>query len=143
MGGTILCGIDDSQGARAALQLAAALSERLDLRLVVAYVAPVAAPDESEQLVSRTLKQAGLDGAADRRVVAGERAARLAQIAGEEGADLIIVGSGRGGRLRLRPGSALASELESASSCPVLIAPAQTRPRSHKRLARAGLERAR
>lgn len=142
MGGTILCGIDDSRGARAALQLAAALSKRLDLRLVVAHVAPEAAADQSERLVSRTLEQAGLDGTADRRVVAGERAARLAQIAAEEGADLIIVGSGRGGRLRLRPGSALARELESASSCPVLIAPAQTRPRSHQRLARAALETA-
>jgi len=142
MGGTILCGIDDSQGARAALQLAAALSERLRLRLVVAHIAPEAAADQSERLLSRTLKQAGLDGAADRRVVAGERAARLAQIAADEGADLIIVGAGRHGRLRPRRRSTLASELASATSCPVLIAPAHMRPRSSQRLARAGLDTA-
>lgn len=142
MSGTILCGIDDSQSAGAALQLAAALSERLRLRLVVAHVTSGTLPDEATRLVERALQQAGLDGTADRRVAVGERAARLAQIAAEEGADLIIVGSSRDGRLRLWPGSTLASELESATSCPVLIAPAQTRPRSNQRLARAELDTA-
>jgi nucleotide-binding universal stress UspA family protein len=72
-------------------------------------------------------------------VAAGDRAARLAQLAAEEGADLIIVGSGGDGRLRFRSGSKFASELESATSCPVVIAPPQTRPRSELRLARPGL----
>jgi nucleotide-binding universal stress UspA family protein len=139
MSGTILCGVNDSPSARAALQLAAALSERLRMRLVVAYIAPEAAADEAKRLVSRVLERASLDGSADRRVGAGEPAGRLAQIAAEEGADLIIVGSSRDGRLRLRPESTLASELETATSCPVLIAPAQTRPRSNQRLARAVL----
>jgi nucleotide-binding universal stress UspA family protein len=143
MTGTILCGVDDSQSARAALQLAVALSERLGLRLVVAHVAEEAAVDEADRLLSPMLEQAGVDRTADRRVAAGERAGRIAQIAAEEGADLIIVGSGRHGRLRPRLGSTLGSDLESATSCPVLIAPAQTRPRSRQRLARAGLATAR
>src|SRR3954452_7334432 len=37
--GTILCGVDDSPGASAALDAAAELSRRLDLRLVVVTVA--------------------------------------------------------------------------------------------------------
>jgi nucleotide-binding universal stress UspA family protein len=138
MSGTILCGVDDSQGARAALQVAAALSERLRLRLVVAHVTSDAASDAGYRLVSRKSHEAGLDGTAEARVAAGERAGCLAQIAAEEGADLIIVGSSREGRLRLRADSTIASELEAATSCPVLIAPAHTRPRSKERLARAG-----
>jgi hypothetical protein len=113
--GTILCGLDDSQSARDALQLAAALSERLHVRLVVAHVA------------SRK---------------SGEGAERLAQIAAEEGPDLSVVGLGRGSRLPVRAGSTLASELESTTACPVVIAPPQTRPRSQLRLARAGRDTA-
>jgi len=137
--GTILCGVDDSRSARDALQLAAALSGRLHVRLVVAHVASRESIDQAERLVSRLLLEPAPAVRAEPRVAAGDRAARLAQIAAEEGADLIIVGSGRDGRLRLRAGSTLASELESATSCPVVIAPPQTRPRSELRLARARL----
>lgn len=91
--------------------------------------------DQARRLVSRLISEAVPAGQADARVAAGDRAARLAQIAAEEGADLIIVGDGR---VRLRSGSTLAIELESATSCPVVIAPPQTRPRSGLRLARAG-----
>jgi nucleotide-binding universal stress UspA family protein len=135
--GTILCGVNDSQSARNALQLAAALSDRLRARLVVVHVASGESIDEAERLVSRLMHEAAPARHADPRVAAGDRAARLAQIAAEEGADLIIVGSGGNGRLRLRPGSGLAGELESATACPVLLAPPQTRPRSELRLARA------
>jgi nucleotide-binding universal stress UspA family protein len=135
--GTILCGVNDSQGARDALQLAAALSERLRVRLVVAHVASGESIEQAERLVSRLTLEAAPAGQADLRVAAGDRAVRLAQIAAEEGADLIVVGSGGEGRLRLRSCSRLASELESTTSCPVVIAPSQTRPRSELRLARA------
>jgi nucleotide-binding universal stress UspA family protein len=135
--GTILCGVDDSQSARDALQLAAALSGRLHVRLVVAHVASRRSRKEPERLVSRLMAEVAPAAQADARVAVGDRAARLAQIAAEEGADLIIVGSGRESRLRLRSCPALAGELESTTSCPVVIAPPQTRPRSELRLARA------
>jgi nucleotide-binding universal stress UspA family protein len=137
--GTIVCGVNDSQSARDALQLAAALSERLRVRLVVAHVASGESIDQAERLLSRLILEAAPAVQAEPRVAAGDRAARLAQLAAEEGADLIIVGSGGDGRLRLRFRSTFASELESATSCPVVIAPPQTRPRSELRLARAGL----
>jgi nucleotide-binding universal stress UspA family protein len=142
MNGTILCGVDDSQSARDALQLAAALSERLRVRLVVAHVVSRKLTDEPERLVSRWVAEAASSAQADVRVAVGDRAGRLAQIAAEEGADLIIVGSGRESRLRLRTGRVLASELESTTTCPVVIAPPQTRPRSQLRLARAGRDTA-
>lgn len=136
--GTIVCGVNDCQSARDALQLAAALSERLRVRLVVAHVASGESIDQAERLVSRLILEAAPAVRPEPRVAAGDPAARLAQIAAEEGADLIVVGSGGDGRLRLRSGSTLASELESATSCPVVIAPPQTRRRSELRLARAG-----
>jgi len=142
MSGTILCGVNDSQGARDALQLAAALSERLRVRLVVVHVACGESTEQARRLVSRLMLDAAPQARADVRVAAGEQAVRLAQIAAEEAADLIIIGSGRNGRLRLLPGSNFASELESATTCPVLIAPPQTRPRSQLRLARAERETA-
>jgi K+-sensing histidine kinase KdpD len=140
--GTILCGVDDSQSARDALQLAAALSERLRVRLVVAHVASRKSSEGAQRLMSRLLAEAAPAAQADARVAVGDRAGRLAQIAAEEGADLIIVGLGRGSRLRVRPGSKLASELESTTTCPVVIAPQQTRPRSQLRLARAARDTA-
>jgi len=140
--GTILCGVNDSRGARDALQLAAALSERLRVRLVVVHVACGESIEQARRLVSRLMLDAAPNAQADVRVAAGEQAGRLAQIAAEEAADLIIIGSGRNSRLRLLPGFNFASELESATTCPVLIAPLQTRRRSQLRLARAERETA-
>jgi nucleotide-binding universal stress UspA family protein len=137
--GTIVCGVNDSQGARDALRLAAALCGRLRVRLVVAHVTSGESIDQAERLVSRLIEEIAPAVQAEARVAAGDPAPRLAQLAGEEGADLIVVGFGGDGRLRRRAGSTLASELESATSCPVVVAPPQTRPRSELRLARAGL----
>src|SRR5690348_3658026 len=84
--GTILCGLDDSQSARDALQLAAALSERLHVRLVVAHVASRKSSEGAERLVSGLLAEAAPSAQADARIAVGDRAERLAQIAAEEGA---------------------------------------------------------
>lgn len=131
--GTILCGVDASREARDALQVAAALSERLGTRLVVAYVGSARGGD---RLVAEVADRAGVEGAFASRVETGDPATRLAEIAAEEGADLIVIGA-HAPRLRtLRSRPALARELDSATSCPVLLAPRQTRRRSERRLAR-------
>jgi nucleotide-binding universal stress UspA family protein len=73
----------------------------------------------------------------EKRVVLGDRVERLAQVAAEEGADLIVLGSrstGIGGR-NLR--CTLASELETATPVPVVVAPPSTRKRSNHRLSLA------
>src|SRR4051812_46411657 len=62
MTGTILCAVNDSQSARGALQLAAALSERLRVRLVVAHVASGESIDQAERLVSRLILEAAPAG---------------------------------------------------------------------------------
>ena len=67
----------------------------------------------------------------------GDRAEGLRQVAAEEGADMIILGSRstgiRGRRLRCT----LAVELEAATTVPVVVAPPPTQKRSHNRLSLA------
>ena len=155
MGGTILCGVTDSSEGRAAAQVANALSVRLGLRLVLAHVVdglPNEALDSvtgqqqlkgAERAVREIAQQMDGQNATEGRVAIGQRAQRLTQIAADEGADLIVIGSRmrgfRGRHLR----STLARELEAATPVPVLIAPPQTRRRTEQRLAVAELSGAR
>jgi nucleotide-binding universal stress UspA family protein len=143
-GGTVLCGVDETPEAHEAAGMAAALATRLGLRLVLAHVveAPRRTARRAERLDEAAARLAGLvaqlplpDDDVEVRVEAGDRAEVLGQIAAEEGADLIVVGSRRR-RLRDRwlccP---LARELETTTPVPILIAPPQTRRRSARRLA--------
>jgi nucleotide-binding universal stress UspA family protein len=147
-GGTIICGVSDAPGSRDAADLAHALGARLGLRLVLVSVVDGIAAGTDESLSARQ-RQTGaertvrtiadeLGEAPETRVVYGPRADTLAQVAAEEGADLIVVGSrsaGLGGR-KLR--CSLARELEAATSVPVVVAPPATRRRDDHRLSPAG-----
>jgi nucleotide-binding universal stress UspA family protein len=76
----------------------------------------------AERRLARLIGEHGLADRAEKRVAVGEPAALLGQIAAEEAADLIVVGSrARGWRGRLE--SRLADELEAETPVPVLIAP--------------------
>lgn len=139
---SIVCGVDRSDGARVALRVAAGLAEELGLRLVVAYVVqpqptatgfgPTANQLASlpldtllaggEALVDRILDEEQLDGT-DRRVVVGFTPDRLADLADDERAELIVVGSrGRRGFKAAFLGS-VSSALIGVSRCPVLVVP--------------------
>ena len=135
MGGTIVCGVTGSVDGRCATELAAALAARLRLRLVLVHVVAGGPADAAEELLARAAADTG--EAAEARVVAGPRAEALAQVAAEEGADLIVVGSQPAGVLGRRLQCSLARELEAATPVPVLIAPPSTRKRSVDRLALA------
>jgi nucleotide-binding universal stress UspA family protein len=143
MRGPVLCWVHDSVHGRAALEAAADLSDRLQLRLVLAHVADgVCAADgtgagekvasrrqrQGAALVARLAAEHGLSDRAERRSAVGDPAALLGQIAAEEAADLIVVGAPAGGRrLRRSAESRLAEHLESATSVPVLFVPTRTR----------------
>ena len=146
MAGTILGGVTDSPEGRGAAELADALSERLGLRLVLAHVVDgirvegvedsltaVQGRQGGERLLRAIARDLGTGRELELRLVHGERAERLAQLAGEEGADLIVIGSRtmglRGRRLRWN----FARELEAATPVPVLIAPPQSRKRQDRR----------
>jgi nucleotide-binding universal stress UspA family protein len=136
---SIVCGVDGSQEAAAALHEAIRLSERLGLRLVVVHVVAPARPapmfgaaalpslgDElaaGERLVDRLLERAGIADA-ERRVVYGYPAERLAAIADEEHADFVVVGSrGRGAFRSMLLGS-VSVELCTGGGRPVVVVPA-------------------
>lgn len=132
--GTIVCGVSESLGSRAAGELAAALSHRLRLRLVVVHVAERHVPGEA------VLESAVRDlGAGEGRLVDGPVVEGLARVAAEEGADLIVVGSRPFGSLNRHLRCTLAHDLEAATPVPIVIAPPVTRRRSRRRLGFAPL----
>jgi nucleotide-binding universal stress UspA family protein len=111
MQGTLVCAMTDEED-RTVLQTVVELSERLGLRLVLAYARDGVDPPAEE---------AAEDGVADRaeqRSGAGDPAAVIGQIA----AELIVVGARARGRLRRRLDSRLASQLGGETPVPVLIA---------------------
>lgn len=137
---TIVCAVDDSPGAAEAIEVAAALSSGLGLRLVLAHVVDgyrrakdvgtggTQADRRGQRLLERVARQHSLERGADRRVEVGDPAGELSRIAGEEVAVVIVVGSHRRyrrGRGRL---SRLSAELRSTASCPVVVVPPR-RPR--------------
>jgi nucleotide-binding universal stress UspA family protein len=138
--GTIVCGVTDSDEGHAALELGVELSQRLDLRLVLAHVADGLTPPDGfgednesvtmkgnrrggELLLARLAQEYGVGDTAECRVAVGEPALLVGQIAAEEAADVIVVGS----RARRWPGrgleSRLAEGLERETPVPILIAP--------------------
>ncbi len=145
MGGTIVCGVPEAPDDRAAAELARALQARLGLRLVLVHVIDGVPPGAHESLSARQ-RQSGAEqsltaiareigNGTEKRVVLGDRAEGLAQIAAEEGADLIVIGSRAAGLGNRKLRCTLARELEVATPVPVVVAPPATRRRSSRRLA--------
>lgn len=151
MRGTIVCGVTESPDGRSAAELARALGQRLGLRLVLVHVVDGVPAGTHESLTARQ-RQSGADRtldqiareigiATEKRVVLGDRADALAQVAAEEGADMIVLGSRTTGLTSRKLRCTLARELEATTSVPVVVAPPSTRKRSDHRLsvaARAG-----
>jgi nucleotide-binding universal stress UspA family protein len=144
VGGTIVCGVTGSPEAGSAAQLAGALAARLGLRLVLVHVVddlPRSAYGSDE---ARRREEAGerlLDALADEcavdvetRLVLGDAVHALANVAAEEGADLVVVGARSVGPRNRRLVSRLARELPTATPVPVVVAPPSARRRSVERL---------
>ena len=147
MSRSIVCGVDGSADSEAALATAARLCERLDLRLVVAHVAEpihvpyaaaapfggMAGPDavvseastqeaEAERLLEQVVAKAGLVDAR-RRASVGQPAERLADLADDEDAELIVVGSRGRGAFKAAFLGSVSNSLVGVARCPVLIVP--------------------
>ena len=144
MRGTIVCSVSDTQEGHGALETAVELSERLGLRLVLAHVASGITVDGGEdgdvesvsmkadrqgaaRVLARLAAEYGVAESAERREAVGDEAALLGRIAAEEAADVIVVGARPRGRLRRGLESRLATELETETPVPVLIAPPRAR----------------
>lgn len=142
----IVCGVDGSADSQAALKVAVDLAARLGLRLIMANVVePSHAPyagatslggamsqpqfpttDHQEAvakgLLTRLSAATGLEQA-DRRVVVGYPAERLAELADDEGAELIVVGSRGRGALKAAFLGSVSTSLIGVAGCPVLVVP--------------------
>jgi nucleotide-binding universal stress UspA family protein len=146
---SILCGVDGSADSEAALGVARRLADRLDARLVLANVVePIPGPsgtvgtigfgnvartaltDEvgervrgAERLLEEMAERLNLR-TADRRVIAGFAAERLADLADEETAELIVVGSRGRGAFKAAFLGSVSTSLIGVARCPVLVVPA-------------------
>jgi nucleotide-binding universal stress UspA family protein len=136
---SIVCGVDGSAESRAAARLAGELARRLGVRLVVAHVVEAVAggrgadadvrlmlaPSEAdvraaEELLERTVLEEQLT-AAELRSAFGFPADWLADLADEEEAELIVVGSRGRGALRSALLGSVSDQLIGVARCPVLV----------------------
>jgi nucleotide-binding universal stress UspA family protein len=151
MAGSIICGVDGSPESRAALRVAAQFADERGSTLILAHVAeparvphaagyadaagfgemggPITMAEETEsgeeaarRLLDRVAFDAGLEGA-ERRIAIGHPAERLADLADEEDADLIVVGSRGRGALKAAFLGSVSSGLVGVARCPVVIVP--------------------
>ncbi|MGH3038263.1 MAG: universal stress protein [Gaiellaceae bacterium] len=146
MSTSIICGIDGSADSQAALSFAEQLAARLGTRLVLAHVGelaqiPCAAlpfgsstgriavageieeqTEAAERLLEQVAEDAGL-AHAELRVAVGLPGERLADLADEEDAELIVVGSRGRGAFKAAFLGSVSNSLVGIARCPVVIVP--------------------
>jgi nucleotide-binding universal stress UspA family protein len=148
MGRSIVCGVDDSPDARAVLGVAARLAEQLERKLVLIHVIPFAHASDpaigggmgagpvaphtmlsvssrerearAERLLAQLTEEMGISDV-QRRVVTGFPAERLADVADEEDAELIVVGSRGRGAFKAAFLGSVSNSLIGVARCPVVI----------------------
>jgi nucleotide-binding universal stress UspA family protein len=147
MNASIICGVDGSADSQAALAFAERLASRLGTRLILAHVAELAyipyaaaAPfggsagrmavaeeidskkEAAEHLLEEVADAAGLADA-ERRAAVGLPAERLADLADDEDAELIVVGSRGRGAFKTAFLGSVSNSLVGIARCPVVIVP--------------------
>lgn len=124
---TIVCGVDGSQGARTAVRVAAGLADELGARLVAVHVLDRLS-DESqgaERVAANVLYDEVPDAQAEARGEVGDVAERMAAVARNEDATMIVLGARSRGRSRASVRTRCAAELAELTPVPILIAPLQ------------------
>ena len=124
---TIVCGVDGSPGARAALRVSARLAEELGARLVAVHVVDRLndVGPTAERAAARVLYDEAPDAHGEARGEVGDVAERLAAVARDEGALMIVLGARSRGRSRTFLRTRCAAELSELTDIPVLVAPHQ------------------
>ncbi len=141
MSGCLVCGVDDSRGARGAVRVAVKLSEQLGLPLVLLHVAELTRSvharglpyghgelheeelREARRVLTEVAQEYELQGRAEPLVRIGDPADHLADVAREQSAALLVVGSrGRGSLTSALLGS-VSARLAAQAPCPVVVVP--------------------
>jgi K+-sensing histidine kinase KdpD len=124
---TIVCGVDSSPGARAAVRVAATLAEVMDARLVAVHVLDrlIGGAGSAERIADEILYNELPDASAEPRGEVGDVAERLAAVAREERATLIVVGARSRGRSRTSLRTRCVAELTELTTVPIVVAPLQ------------------
>ncbi len=135
---TIICGVDASIGAREALRIAVDLGGRFGFRVVAVHVvdrgsadgendisATLRARGRAERVLAQVLDEEELVGKIDWRAEVGETAERLAAVADDERAALIVLGS-RTPKADAGHRARLANEIAKMTAVPVAL-PAERR----------------
>jgi nucleotide-binding universal stress UspA family protein len=139
----LICGIDDSSGAREAARWASAIAEQLQARLLLVHIAQVhvvpgasgtphglddlreSALGEGRHLLARVARETGCVGA-EQRVEVGAAARRLVAVAEECEALMLVIGSRGRGALRAALLGSVSLQLCRQAPCPVLVVPPNT-----------------
>jgi nucleotide-binding universal stress UspA family protein len=140
---TVVCGVDDSAGARAALRVAWNITQRLGGRLVAVHVLDRLLDDwaAAERLAANVLYEEVPDANAEARGEVGDVAERLAAVALEEEATFVVLGARSRGRSRTCLRARCAAELSELTTIPIVVAPLQVAAhRSRMKSATAGQE---
>jgi nucleotide-binding universal stress UspA family protein len=124
---TIVCGVDGSPGARAAVRVAALLAAAIGARLVAVHVLDRLAGvgQTAERVAADLLYDEVPDATAEARGEVGDVAERLAAVARDEDATLIVLGARSRGRSRTYLRARCAAELAELTSVPIFVAPLQ------------------
>jgi nucleotide-binding universal stress UspA family protein len=124
---TIICGVDGSPAARAAVRVAASLAERVGARLLAVHVIDrlSSASDAAARVAAGVLYDEIPDVAAEARGEVGDVAERLSALARAEDALMIVLGARSRGRARTFLRARWAAELAELTDVPILVAPLQ------------------
>jgi nucleotide-binding universal stress UspA family protein len=143
--GPVICAVDRSEQARAAVGIARELAARLESRLLLLHVEPpTEAPgvsaavggqqrlraeerSDAEALVARIVEEEGLGDDVELRAEIGPAANRVVEIARQEDAVLIVLGSRGHGDLSSAVLGSVSHAVAANASCPVVIVPPAAR----------------
>jgi len=141
----IVCGVDASEGARAAARVAGGLAEALHADLVLVHVASMGGSSvrplswartpelhdawrrrvtrAAAELLDEIVDDVGAPPSTARICLFGDPAFRLATVAERRAALALVVGCRRRGPMRAAVLGSVSAELATGASCPVLVVP--------------------
>lgn len=126
MAEVILCAVDDSDAAGRVLDTGRWLADGWGAEVVLAHAVERPDEDAAGAVASIRTRLPGV-GASDVRVIDGQPARAIIELADHEGAQLLVIGSRGRGSLHSAVLGSVSRELTSRAPCPVVIVPSGER----------------